>query len=97
MDHPERFRHYLRFRAGCHLDPRLCGKVDPSDLVQRTLLEAHEKRDKFRGDSEAEYLAWLRRMLANNLADVVRRWQADKRDVARERSLEAALAHSSAR
>ena len=97
MDHPERYRHYLRFLAGCHLDPRLCGKVDPSDLVQQTLLEAHEKRDKFRGDGEAEYLAWLRRMLANNLADALRHSQADKRAVARERSLEEALAHSSAR
>ena len=97
MDHPERYRHYLRFLAGCHLDPRLRGKVDPSDLVQQTLLEAHEKRDQFRGDGEAEYLAWLRRTLANNLADALRHWQADKRAVARERSLEEALAHSSDR
>src|SRR5262245_48249268 len=96
MGHPGRYRPYLRFLAGCHLDPRLRGKVDPSGLVQQTLLEAHQKRDQFRG-GEAEYLAWLRRMLVNNLADALRRWQADRRAFSRERSLEEALAHSSAR
>jgi RNA polymerase sigma-70 factor (ECF subfamily) len=41
--------------------------------------------------------AWLRRALANNLADELRRRAAGKRDAARQRSLEAELDQSSAR
>ncbi len=42
-------------------------------------------------------LAWLRRVLANNLGDEIRKLTAAKRDLGRERSLEAALDASSAR
>ena len=52
-----RFRSYLRLLAGLQLGPRLRGKVDASDLVQQTLLEAYSKRDQFRGSSEGERLA----------------------------------------
>jgi RNA polymerase sigma-70 factor (subfamily 1) len=91
----ERFRAYLRLLAGLQLGPRLRGKVDASDLVQQTLLEAYEKREQFRGSSEGEHLAWLRCILAHNLADMLRAFDQEKRDVKRERSLEADLARSS--
>jgi RNA polymerase sigma-70 factor (ECF subfamily) len=93
----ERCRPYLRLLARLQLGPRLQGKLDPSDVVQQTLLEAHKKREQFRGSSEEEWLAWLRQGLAHNLADALRALGRAKRDAARERSLEAALAHSSLR
>jgi RNA polymerase sigma-70 factor (ECF subfamily) len=92
-----RFRAYLRLLAGLQLGPRLRGKVDASDLVQQTLLEAHQQREQFRGNSEEERMAWLRCILAHNLADVLRGFAQEKRDIKRERSLEAALAGSSLR
>jgi RNA polymerase sigma-70 factor (ECF subfamily) len=80
-----------------HLGDQLRGKLDASDVVQQTLLEAHRKKAQFRGQSEAELAVWLRQMLAYNLADALRALGRAKRDVARERSLEAALEASSAR
>jgi len=93
----ERFRGYLALFARMHWDQRLRGKWDPSDLVQQTLLEAYEKRAQFRGSSADELAAWLRKMLAHNLADVLRALGQAKRDVNLERSLEAALGESSSR
>jgi hypothetical protein len=54
----ERYRDYLRLLARLHLSPLLRGQLDPSDLVQQTLLQAHEHRQQFRGRSEPELAAW---------------------------------------
>src|SRR5262249_48656080 len=73
----------------------LQGKFDASDVVQEALLKAHRKRDHFRGTTEEERLAWLRRILANTLADLHRRYARGKRAAGLEQSLEQALEQSS--
>jgi RNA polymerase sigma-70 factor, ECF subfamily len=93
----ERFRDYLKLLARVQLGQRSAGRVDPSDVVQQTLLEAYEKRSQFRGNTSAEQAAWLRQILARNVADVHRAQGRLKRDVNRERSLELELDQSSAR
>jgi RNA polymerase sigma-70 factor (ECF subfamily) len=92
----EQVRAWLCRQAAVLLDDRLRGKVDPSDVVQDTLLKAFAKREQLRGRTEAERLAWLRRILANTLADLVRQFLVgQKRNVGLERSLDEALHHSS--
>jgi RNA polymerase sigma-70 factor, ECF subfamily len=81
----ERFRDYLHLLTRVQLGTDVGGKIDPSDLVQQTLLEAYQKRG-----------AWLRTILARNLADAIRAGRRQKRDFTRERSLEADLERSSA-
>src|SRR5262249_47920572 len=53
--------------------------------------------DGFRGRSDGELAAWLRQILARNLAHAVRDLAGARRDVDRECSLEAALDDSAAR
>src|SRR4051812_24155216 len=58
----ERFRSYLLVLARAGLDPRLRPKVDPSDVVQQTMLEAHAALDRLDADTTAELAAWLRQI-----------------------------------
>jgi RNA polymerase sigma-70 factor (ECF subfamily) len=93
----ERFRAYLHLLARLQLDARLRAKVDLSGVVQQTLWEGHRVLMQDPPADDAPLAALLRRLLANNLADEVRKAHADKRDVGREQSLDVALAASSAR
>jgi RNA polymerase sigma-70 factor (ECF subfamily) len=83
----EPFRKYLTVLAGMHLDRRLRGKLDASDVVQQTMLRAYQALGGLR-QREPEVLAvWLRRVLASTLADAVKHYEWDRRDVGLERSL----------
>jgi RNA polymerase sigma-70 factor, ECF subfamily len=93
----EEYRDYLHLLARLQLSSRLSTKLDASDIVQQTLLQAHAGQALFRGATEAEWLAWLRAILANALAAAARRYTTMGRDFGRERSLEAELDQSSCR
>jgi RNA polymerase sigma-70 factor, ECF subfamily len=87
----ERYRLGLLERARLAFPSRLHGKLDASDVVQETLLQAHEKLGQFRGHTEAQLAGWLRAILKNTLALAARRFQVEARDVHRERFLESGL------
>jgi RNA polymerase sigma-70 factor, ECF subfamily len=87
----EPFRKYLKVLAELHLDRKLRGKLDPSDVVQQTMLRAHSALAEVRDTRPEVLVAWLRRILARTLADAVKHYERDKRDVAPERSLESDL------
>ena len=90
----EPLRSYLEVLARVHLDPRLRGKLDPADVVQQALLRAYAAWPQLKNPDTPVLLAWLRRILARTLADVVKHYERDKRDVVLERSLEADLDRS---
>jgi RNA polymerase sigma-70 factor (ECF subfamily) len=95
----ERFRAYLGLLARLEVSQALRDRVDLSGVVQQTLLEAHRglagQPGRLRND--AELAAWLRSILGHNLADALRKLGAQKRDVRREWSLDAALDQSASR
>jgi RNA polymerase sigma-70 factor (ECF subfamily) len=92
----ELYRNYLTLMARLQIGRRLQGKVDAADLVQETFLEAHRHFDRFRGTSEAELVAWLRQILAANLAHLVRRYcGTQRRDIRLERRLAEEMDQSS--
>jgi RNA polymerase sigma-70 factor, ECF subfamily len=93
----ERCRPYLRLLAQLNGTLKLAPKLDASDLVQQTLLQAYQARAQYRGQTDEELRAWLRQILTRNLLHRALDFGRAKRDVGREQSLEAAMEASSVR
>lgn len=92
----EQYRNYLNLLADLQLSPRLRVKEGASDIVQQTMLDAHQDLASFRGKSEEELRAWLRVILTNNLLTAARRYRTLKRATGREVALQNQLERSSA-
>ncbi len=92
----ELYRSYIALLARLEVGRRLQAKVGVSDVVQETFLEAHRDFSQFRGTTEAEFMSWLRQILARNLANLVRRhYGTQRRDIRLERAVEDELLESS--
>ncbi len=92
----EAVRPYLTLLARVSIGQRLQGKAEAADLVQETFTQALGDFHTFRGESPGEFLAWLRRILVCNLADLMRRFYGTQaRDVRLEQQLSVALEQSS--
>ena len=91
-----RYQPWLRLQARLQLDTHLQRKFDESDIAQQTLIEAWKSQSDFRGVSEGERLAWLRRILSRVLGHELRRYRGtQKRDVFREHYLEQSIGQNS--
>ncbi len=91
----ELYRDYLLMLARLQVDASLQGIIEPSDVVQQTLLRAHQRHEQFRGHSDGERAVWLRQILAHTMMDAFRKYGAEV--ARRDRSLELALEQSSCR
>lgn len=82
------YRPWLRVLAQRQISRRLEKRLDASDVIQQTCLSAVAKIDLFNGNTEAEFVAWLRRIHECNLQNVVRdNVIRQKRAVSREASM----------
>jgi RNA polymerase sigma-70 factor (ECF subfamily) len=92
----ELYRNYLRLLARIEIGRRLQGKVDASDLVQETFLEAHRHFHRFEGSDEPQFACWLRQILAGRVAHLVRHYFGTQgRNIRLEEELAAELDNSS--
>ncbi len=89
-------RPWLKMLADRQLPAGLKGKVDASDIVQQTFIDAWRGRKDFRGSTHAERLAWLRviltRVIVRNDRDLLK---TAKRGAGREKVLQAAIDQTS--
>lgn len=93
----ESYSQYLTLLARVQIGRRIQGKLDPADVVQETFLQVQRQFPQFRGTTEAEWVTWIRRILAGELALTFRRYLGTKaRDLNLEQELNAQLDHSSA-
>jgi RNA polymerase sigma-70 factor (ECF subfamily) len=93
----EYYRPYLRLLARLQVASRLQKELDASDVVQETFLDAARDFPQFRGSSDAEFVGWLKRLLAANVADAHRRFLGtQKRNVLQEAEVLQMLDRSSA-
>src|SRR5581483_944606 len=66
------------------LDRRLAGRLDPSDMVQEVLIEAHHKLDEYLRSRPLPFYPWLRRLAWERLIKLHQHHLRGKRNIARE-------------
>ena len=78
------------------MDKRIAGRVDPSDVVQETLLEASKRLADYANQRSIPFYPWLRQVALNRLTNLHRRHVlAQKRSVLHEQQLRTELSDQS--
>lgn len=85
------YERYLKLLAEVQLGSALRCKVDASDIVQETFLEAHKAFPRFEGSDGQQLMAWLKSILATRLANTMRHYLGTQ---ARDIRLEERIGHS---
>src|SRR2546422_9542155 len=74
----------LRLQADQLLGAELAVRVDPSDVVQEAYQQACLHLDQFQGQTQGEWINWLRAIVAAQAANLRRHHQAEKRNPSRQ-------------
>ena len=90
----ENYRAYLRILAQRGIGLPLARRIDASDIVQQTFLEAQRDFAHFLGITEPELVAWLTRILEHNLAEMIRSFTSLESLAFELRSREIDLSHN---
>jgi RNA polymerase sigma-70 factor (ECF subfamily) len=91
--HSERLRRMISVR----LDPALAARVDPSDVVQESLMEATRKLSDYCSKPSIPFYPWLRKIAWERLVHMhTRHLAAQRRSVRREAAMEVRLSDASA-
>lgn len=91
-----RHRPRLRRMLLSRMDPRMTARVDPSDIIQETLLEAHQRLPTYLDERPIPFYPWLRQIAWNRLLDFHRRHiLVQKRTVTREEALDMSISDRS--
>jgi RNA polymerase sigma-70 factor (ECF subfamily) len=78
-------RDRLRRMVEINLDRRVCGRVDPSDVVQDALAQAHRQLSKYLETKPITFYSWLRQIAWEQLEKTHRRHlMTECRSVTRE-------------
>ena len=80
-----RYRSRLRRMIAMRIDPRVAARVDPSDVVQEAMRDAHHRLPEYFADPQLPFYPWLRRITWDRLVDMYRQHiGAERRSVLRE-------------
>ena len=82
------YREYLIILAKAQISCDRRGQIDPSDLVQQTLLDAAKDPTILHSRTRPEMMSWLRRILRDNLFDRIRRLKLEAQVVPLEHLFE---------
>ena len=69
----------LKRMIAARLDPRIAGRVDPSDVVQEVLTRAAVQLPEYLRQPAMPFYPWLRQLAWNQLVDLQRRHVGSKR------------------
>lgn len=83
----EEHRPFLKRIAEKEVPAYLLARFDSSDVVQETLLKAFHHFDQFAGQTDAEFVGWMRGILLNQIVDAIRYHGRQIRDTSRDRSM----------
>jgi RNA polymerase sigma-70 factor (ECF subfamily) len=87
----DQYRDQLQRLVAFHMDRRLTRRVDASDVVQQSFIEARSRLPHFLEQSSMPFSLWIRQITMQTLIDIHRRhFGVQKRDIRQEVSLQQA-------